>query len=215
MYDEWLVLFESMDADSLADIIKAIAAWKLRGEAYAFADPNMRAIWAMILARLEDDKAAYEAKCKQNSENKKQQPSTTVDDRERPLPIEEKGREEKGREAFNNSKVRKQRTGDELFDDLTMAEPLDPYVEEAAREWLAYKKERRFSYKKSGMKVLISQMRKATEEHGADAVVRCVHDSIANGYQGIIWDRMTKQKNTRSAAQKLIDSMEGGIFFDD
>lgn len=69
---------------------------------------------------------------------------------------------------------------------------------EAVQDWLEYKKERHQSYKALGLKALITQLQKAERESGAAAVVDLIHNSIANGYQGIIFDRLGKNSGGSS-----------------
>lgn len=108
---------------------------------------------------------------------------------------------DKDKDPEGDSKGVRERTGIDLFAELTESASLHPTVEEAAREWIAYKKERRFSYKATGMKSLINQMRKATADHGPEAVAKCIRDSIANGYQGIIWDRIKADGPKKQSGQ--------------
>lgn len=59
-------------------------------------------------------------------------------------------------------------------------------------DWITYKKERRESYKDTGYRCLVTQVRKAAETYGDAAVVEQIRNSIANRYQGIAFDRLKK-----------------------
>ena len=61
------------------------------------------------------------------------------------------------------------------------------------RDWLAYKAERRESYKPTGLKSLFSQIERTVKVHGEDAVCDCIRLSMSNGWRGIIWDRIEKE----------------------
>lgn len=67
-------------------------------------------------------------------------------------------------------------------------------------DWLIYKKEKRQSYKERGLKGLFTMLKKNMAEYGEEAVCNLIDESMANGYQGIMWDRLarthkqTKQK---------------------
>jgi hypothetical protein len=80
----------------------------------------------------------------------------------------------------------------------TISEP----VMDAVKEWLEYKKERREPYKAAGYNALLTQIEKAEREHGASAVINLIHESMANGWRGIIWDRLKKPKKELSLAEQ-------------
>ena len=65
-----------------------------------------------------------------------------------------------------------------------------PKLREKAVEWVEYKRGRRQGYKPQGLRSLATQLAKAAKQHGEAAVCEIVDQSIANGYQGILWDRL-------------------------
>ena len=67
-----------------------------------------------------------------------------------------------------------------------------PVLQDAFEGWLRYKKERKDKYTDEGMKRLISQIRNITKEYGADAVAAVINESMASGYQGIVFDRLKR-----------------------
>lgn len=80
--------------------------------------------------------------------------------------------------------------GKENAPDLSALADLDPVLTDAVREWLAYKQERRQAYKPTGLQALITRVRRKAVAYGEEAVTELIYDSMANGYQGITWDRM-------------------------
>ena len=80
----------------------------------------------------------------------------------------------------------------------------------AVRDWLAYKKEKRQGYKEVGLRTLLSQIRKAADTFGEDAVIEIIHNSMASGYQGITLDRLQEKKRSpayaSSKAQKPLSA---------
>ena len=60
-------------------------------------------------------------------------------------------------------------------------------------EWITYKTERKESYKEQGMKSLLRQIENNQLIYGEKAVCDLIDDSMANGWKGIIFDRL-KQK---------------------
>ena len=57
-------------------------------------------------------------------------------------------------------------------------------------QWLAYKKERRESYKPTGLQALVTRIRGAVDKYGDAAVCELIDDSMSSGYQGILFDRL-------------------------
>lgn len=70
-------------------------------------------------------------------------------------------------------------------------------VQSAVRDWLAYKRERRESYKPTGLSAFLNAVRQNTALFGEASVVGVIRASMANGYRGVTWDRLGKQPNTR------------------
>lgn len=75
-----------------------------------------------------------------------------------------------------------------ILDEATLAAPL----KEALRGWLEYKAERKEKYVPTGFKSLLTQVKKNAEKYGDDAVIDLIDECKANGYQGIIWDKLAK-----------------------
>ena len=80
----------------------------------------------------------------------------------------------------------------DLFVDLEQGRLTSVYP--SMIRWMTYKDEKKKKYTETGMKALITQVEKHVREYGADAVSECIEMSMANNYQGIIWDRL---KNDR------------------
>ena len=112
----------------------------------------------------------------------------------------EKGEEENPEEiAEENAEVVEAEVVEaELVEDFSVKEPLpldcSPELIEAVRNWLAYKKEKNQSYKPRGFQSLMTTIQKNSRRYGDDVVIEVIEMSMANGYQGILWDRMKKKK---------------------
>lgn len=65
-----------------------------------------------------------------------------------------------------------------------------------AKEWLQYKKEKRQLYKPQGLKQLLRQISKKAGQYGDVAVISVIEDSMANNYQGIVWDRLANKSKS-------------------
>lgn len=76
--------------------------------------------------------------------------------------------------------------------DRELTDRFGPYLSDAVRDWINYKKERRETYKPVGLRNLLSQVEHQAEEHGKQAVIDVIRLSMSNGWKGIIWDRIPK-----------------------
>ena len=76
--------------------------------------------------------------------------------------------------------------------DQELMDRFGPYLSDAVRDWINYKKERRETYKPVGLRNLLSQVEHQANEHGKQAVMDVIRLSMSNGWKGIIWDRIPK-----------------------
>ena len=67
---------------------------------------------------------------------------------------------------------------------------LSPDLRERVEDWLRYKSEKGKGYKPTGLKALLTTIQHQAATHGVAAVVECIGESMSNGWQGIIWDRI-------------------------
>lgn len=79
-------------------------------------------------------------------------------------------------------------------------------LNEAVREWLAYKIERRERYKPTGLKAFLSQVRNLAEAHGADAVVAAIREAMANNWKGFTNTLQKEGRNGRNSRTPSSDS---------
>ena len=68
-------------------------------------------------------------------------------------------------------------------------------LEEAVKDWMTYKAEKRQAYKETGFKNLLSQIKGNAERYGDWAVAQLIRECMASNWQGIIFDRLQKEKN--------------------
>ena len=62
-------------------------------------------------------------------------------------------------------------------------------------EWINYKKQRKDKpYTEIGLNTLLKRIDKTVEEYGTDKVIDAIDYSIANNYQGIVFDRLKNIK---------------------
>lgn len=74
---------------------------------------------------------------------------------------------------------------------------LSPYVQAKLNQWLAYKKERRESYKPTGLQALVTRIRSAVDKYGEVAVCELIDNSMSSGYQGILFDRLQQTRGRK------------------
>lgn len=69
--------------------------------------------------------------------------------------------------------------------------------------WLKYKTERKESYKPTGFKTLLGQIKKQAAEHGDQAVIDLINVCMASNWQGIIWDKLKKSDKPESPYREI------------
>jgi hypothetical protein len=93
-----------------------------------------------------------------------------------------------------------------------------PALRAAVDDWLAYKRERREGYKPTGLKSMLTRIQQSAAEFGDAAVIEIIRDSMASGYQGIVFDRLKKGGNAGGAGRNIGESAkpkrDWGITYD-
>lgn len=98
-----------------------------------------------------------------------------------------------------------------LFERLLPDYIIPPSLADKLREWFKYKTERRESYKEVGMKSFLRQIENNQLTYGEGAVIDLIDESMANGWKGIIYDRL-KKKPTQTYTQP--PRKGGNVFLD-
>lgn len=88
---------------------------------------------------------------------------------------------------------------------------LSPALRTVMEKWLQYKQERREAYKPTGLTALVSQVINEAGKFGEQPVVDVVELSMANGYKGIVFDRLKQQGNS-GVRQKSAQQSRGNVF---
>lgn len=81
-------------------------------------------------------------------------------------------------------------------------------LQAAFEQWLSYKRERRESYKPTGLRSLVTQIQNAAREYGDSAVIGLIEQSMSSGYKGIIFDRLKGQNRAQGAVRDPIPDYE-------
>ena len=75
-------------------------------------------------------------------------------------------------------------------------------------QWLTYKGESNFTYKESGMKAFLSQTQKKIAEFGEPAVCALMEECAGNGWQGVIWSKLSEKRNKGYGRQTQSEMLE-------
>ena len=70
---------------------------------------------------------------------------------------------------------------------------LSPRMISTIEKWLQYKKERRESYKPTGLQALITEIGNNVTRYGEDAVIDLIGKCMASNWRGIIFDKLKNQ----------------------
>ena len=90
-----------------------------------------------------------------------------------------------------------------LFERLLPDYIIPDDLAEKLTEWFKYKTERKEPYKEQGMKSLLRQIENNQINYGVQAVCNLIDESMANGWKGIIFDRLkTKQQAQQRPIQR-------------
>lgn len=100
-----------------------------------------------------------------------------------------------------------------LILDYAMSLPQHKAVAEKLVEWIKYKTERKEPYKEQGMKTLLRQIENNCFAYGDQAVCDLIDDSMANGWKGIIFDRLKKQQTAQPRPSQQ-PRRNGNVFLD-
>lgn len=85
----------------------------------------------------------------------------------------------------------------QLFDRILPQYEISEYLLTAVRKWLKYKYyEHHFEYGNDSLNDLLEQVSKKSMEYGDETVCTAISESIANGYQGIVWNKIKTEKTT-------------------
>lgn len=101
--------------------------------------------------------------------------------------------------------VNKRNKYKDLLNKLLLEVNISDYLLEAVNNWIGYKEERNFKYKERGLRTLLKTISDTSSQFGDEAVTNVINESISNGYQGIVWDKL-KNGNKKSSWKK--DSRE-------
>lgn len=188
--------FEAYSAAEVGRLVLAAMDYRESGAEPEFSGSE-RFIWPAIRRDIDESVAAQKAISASRSEAGKQggRPES-----EKANAFDESNEKQKKQMLSDESKKsygQRKRTKDKDKDSILS--PLPPTLREAVEKWVAYKGERREEYKPVGLQSLVTQITKAAEEYGEEAMIDVISRSMAANYKGIVFDWL-KEASTRPAA---------------
>lgn len=108
----------------------------------------------------------------------------------------------------NKEKSKKESLFSLFVDDYNISESLQAKLS----EWLAYKTERKETYKEQGLKALLRKVENNAITFGDEAICDLIDECMANGWKGIIFDKLKKKEpepiHSNSNASYDLDEFE-------
>lgn len=204
-YHSYLEVMEQLNDAEKGRLFTACLQYSKTGEVPQLSG-NERFVFPTFKAQIDRDNAKYQEKCRKQSENIKKRwntseyqsipTDTTVYHRIPPYTNDTKTKEkekEKTKTKENTPPCIPPSRGEpgKQEDGLScLREPLRGKLQ----VWLDYKRERRESYKPTGLSALISKVSASAEKYGNQAVMDLIDQAMSCGYKGIPFDRLA-QKN--------------------
>lgn len=227
MMEDWTVLLSKLPEQEAGRLIKAICTYQLTGELDE-SDPIVVAWMSVITPIMDENNEKHEETCQKRAEAGKNGAAKRWKADSKPMANDSNCYPDDSKRIANDSKPMAntwQTMPESESDSVSESEnptgltipptplsgaDLSEPVKDKLTEWLAYKRERRESYKPLGMKSLITQVRKQEKQLGALAVIDAIDTSMANGWKGIIWERARSGTKTQSLDDYMLGVINGG-----
>lgn len=188
--------FEAYSAAEVGRLVLAAMDYRESGAEPEFSGSE-RFIWPAIRRDIDESVAAQKAISAARSEAGKQGGRPESEKANAFDESNEKQKKQMLSEESKKSYGQRKRTKEKEKDSILS--PLPPTLREAVEKWVTYKGERREEYKPVGLQGLVTQITKAAEEYGEEAMIDVIIRSMAANYKGIVFDWL-KEASTRPAA---------------
>ena len=142
--------------------------------------------------RAESGKRGGNAKQDASKEESNGKQSAREKEKEKEKEGEIEKEKEKEKESFSFKEKSQKKAAEGLDPDLSA---FAPDLRTAVEQWLSYKAERREAYTPTSLDALLSQVAAAEKSDGAAAVAQIIRSSMASGFKGITFDRLSGYKN--------------------
>lgn len=206
--DDMKLLFAKKFIIPFESGVVAIKHWKIHN--YIRKDMYTETKYKEEKAMLEmDENNAYRLSCADRVTGSLQ----TCDE---PVPVSST-QDRLGKDRLGQDSIGKERKGEKretthtIFKRLLPDYCLSDDLAVKTNEWVTYKTERKEPYKEQGMKSLLRQIENNAIQFGDHAVCELIDECMANGWKGIIFDRL-KQKAQTTNQQSYNNT--GNVFLD-
>lgn len=186
--------FEAYSAAEVGRLVLAAMDYRESGAEPEFSGSE-RFIWPAIRRDIDESVAAQKAISASRSEAGKQGGRPESEKANAFDESNEKQKKQMLSEESKKSYGQRKRTKDKD----SILSPLPPTLRGSVEKWVAYKGERREEYKPVGLQSLVTQITKAAEEYGEEAMIDVITRSMAANYKGIVFDWL-KEASTRPAS---------------
>lgn len=190
-YHSYLDVMEQLNDTERGRLFTACLQYSKTGEAPELRG-NERFVFPAFRSQIDRDNANYEEMCRKQSANAKKRWDAKQCDRMPTYANDANTKTKtktKTKENLNPPLPPFRSDADEHGPDLSC---LPSALQEKTRQWLAYKKERRESYKPVGLQALVNKIQTSAAQYGDGAVCELIDLSMSSGYQGIMFDRLKK-----------------------
>lgn len=188
--------FEAYSAAEVGRLVLAAMDYRESGAEPEFSGSE-RFIWPAIRRDIDESVAAQKAVSASRSEAGKQGGRPEFEKANAFDESKEKQKKQMLSDESKKSYGQRKRTKEKDMDSILS--PLPPTLRESVEKWVAYKGERREEYKPVGLQSLVTQITKAAEEYGEEAMIDVITRSMAANYKGIVFDWL-KEASTRPAS---------------
>lgn len=190
--------FEAYSAAEVGRLVLAAMDYRESGAEPEFSGSE-RFIWPAIRRDIDESVAAQKAVSASRSEAGKQGGRPESEKANAFDESNEKQKKQMLSEESKKSYGQRKRTKEKEKDMDSILSPLPPTLRESVEKWVAYKGERREEYKPVGLQSLVTQITKAAEGYGEEAMIDVITRSMAANYKGIVFDWL-KEASTRPAS---------------
>ena len=215
LYTEIVEQVDLLTDEQAGKFIKAVLHYKAGTEL-----PQMDGVTAMVFAfvrqKLDRDAKKYDEVCEKHRQagakgGRPKKANGSEENQEKPNGfLKTKNNQEKhdnehehDNEHGNNKTIMRTRaqgvTASQMVIDHGFSEPVQGKV----LDWIRYKTEKRQGYKETGLKSLITVIQRQIDLYGEDAVIRCIEDSMAAGWQGIAWQRIENKPKSKDRYEEI------------
>lgn len=231
MYYDILEQLEDFSDEQFGKITRAIIKYDMTGEIPKFNDTAIKIAFKCVKPTLDRNKKEYEDMCEKNRQNvqkrwanKSEIPNDTTEydgirsynsytvDTDIDNDIDKDNDKEIDKDNNSKKKIKKKsvESNDLKIDTIISEFNFTKQVSDAIFEWLQYKKEKKQTYKDTGLRRLLKTIKEWCLDNGDEYVLKAISYSMSNNYSGIFYNEpsFTKKQPQIKKSQKDIEYYE-------